>query len=105
MNKSKCLIKLHFFSKVVHYNRLNIAKDKAFLISINHNDNTFLEVFDLEDKTFILLFSQVFTLVSSMFVAMFKSYFKENLNNYLKLAKSSISLLDNNAKIVIVLSI
>ncbi len=103
MSKSKRLIKLYFFLKTIHYNRLNITKDKTFLISINYNNNTLLKVFDSKDKTFILLFFKIFTLVFSIFVAMFKSHVKENLNNYSKLAKLSISLLDNNAKIIIVL--
>jgi len=99
------LIGPHSFPKAIHYNRLNMAEDKASLISIDYNGDTLLEVSCPEGKTLILLSSKVLTLASPVFAAMFKSHFKEGLNNHSKSAKSPIPLLDDNAKAVIVLSV
>jgi len=82
-----------------------MAEDKASLISIDYNGDTLLEVSCPEGKTLILLSSKVLTLASPVFAAMFKSHFKEGLNNHSKSAKSPIPLLDDNAKAVIVLSV
>jgi len=80
-----------------------MAEDKASLISINHNGNTLLEVSGPEGKILLLLSSKVLTLASPVFAAMFKSYFKEGLNNHSKSVKPPILLLDDNTEAVIVL--
>ncbi len=80
-----------------------MAEDKASLISIDRNGDTLLEVSGREGKILLLLSSQVLTLASPLFAAMFKSHFKEGLNNDSKSAKPPIPLLDDNAEAVIVL--
>ena len=84
-------------------NRRNMAEDKASLISIDHNGDTLLEVSNPDGKTRLLVSSKVLTLASPVFAAMFKSRFKEGLNNHSKSAKPPIPLLDDNAEAVIVL--